>query len=50
MIREIKTKEVYGDLTFQPKINKVSRALAEDDRRELLENNRSNPAAKEKFD
>lgn len=50
VIRELKTAEVYGSLTFQPKINKVSKVLAEDQRRELIENNMSNLAAKEKFE
>ena len=30
VIRELKTNEVYGAYTFQPEINKVSKALAED--------------------
>ena len=49
VIKEIKTAEVYGQLTFQPQINKVSKVLAEDQRRDLIENNMSNLAAKEKF-
>ena len=49
VIRELKTNEVYGSYTFKPEINKVSRALAEDQRRELLENGMSNNQAKEKF-
>lgn len=50
MIRELKTNEVYGSYTFQPQINKVSKALAEDQRRELLERGASNYQAKEKFE
>ena len=45
----MKTNEVYGKYTFQPKIDKVSKALAEDHRRDLLENGMSNFQAKDKF-
>ena len=47
--REIKENEIYGSYTFQPKINKVSKTLASDYRTELIQENMSNPAAKEKF-
>ena len=40
---------MYGDLTFQPKINHVSKTLASDFRQDLLSDNMSNPAAKQKF-
>ena len=49
VFREIKEHEVYGSYTFQPKINKVSKTLASDYRTELIQENMSNPAAKEKF-
>ena len=40
----MKEQEVYKDYTFQPSINKVSKALASDTRPEC-----SNPEAKQKF-
>lgn len=49
VIKELKTNEVYGNYTFKPEINKVSKALAEDQRRELLEKGMSNYQAKDKF-
>lgn len=42
VIKEIKADEVYGQMSFQPKINKVSKALVEDYRRDLIENGVSN--------
>jgi hypothetical protein len=41
VIREMKEQEVYKEYTFQPSINKVSKALASDTRPEC-----SNPEAK----
>lgn len=46
VIKEIKADEMYGQMSFQPKINKVSKALVEDYRRDLIENGVSNMAAK----
>lgn len=40
---------MYGNLSFQPEINKVSKSLAGDFRQELLQENLSNPAARQKF-
>ena len=38
--------EVYKEYTFQPKINKISKTIAQDSRQELMSENMSNPAAK----
>jgi dsDNA-specific endonuclease/ATPase MutS2 len=50
IIREMKAQEVYKDYTFQPKINKISKSIAQDSRQELMSENMSNPAAKQKFE
>ena len=50
VIREMMEQEVYKEYTFQPKINKISKAIAQDFRQELLSENMSNPLAKEKFE
>jgi len=46
----MKEAEVYAEYTFQPKINKISKTIAQDFRQDLLQENMSNPAAKAKFD
>ena len=45
----MKEQELYGQYTFQPKIDKVSKTLVLDNRQDLLSENMSNPAAKQKF-
>ena len=47
MIRELKEQEVYGELTFQPKINQTSRAIVDEYRN--LDGPSARATAKHKF-
>lgn len=49
VVRELKEQELYGNMTFKPKINETSKAIVNETRHSNTDGSYSNPMAKHKF-